>query len=164
MIVCERVHAVWITYFEVSIYILVQQYIFHIFRAAIHISERQYIFQSGNIYFRAAITYFRAALHISEEAVCTQWERRARTVWGRRVRYQAGQDPVWAPVTNEKQFGRWDFTVCYYATVSLRLKTDLWASNIHDTVQYLDWITISLLLLHVVLVLPLLFYLVLGPG
>ena len=26
--------------------------------------------------------------------VRTRWERQARTVWGRRVRYQAGQDPV----------------------------------------------------------------------
>ena len=49
VIVCERVHAVWVTYFGVEIYILVQQYIFH----------------NDN-------TYFRAALHISEEAVCTR--------------------------------------------------------------------------------------------
>ena len=63
VIVCERVHAIWITYFGVEIYILVQQYIFQ--SCNIYISERQYIFQSSS-------TYFRAAVHISEEAVCTR--------------------------------------------------------------------------------------------
>ena len=72
------------------------------FGAAIHISEPQYIFQNNN-------TYFRAPLHISEQhykfqrrryahgedTMRTRWERQARTVWGRRVRYQAGQYPVW---------------------------------------------------------------------
>ena len=62
VMVCERVHAVWITYCGVAIYILVQQ---QYFTVAIHISKWQYIFQSSNI-------YFRAALHISEEAVCTR--------------------------------------------------------------------------------------------
>ena len=63
VIVCERVHAVWITYFGVEIYILVQQCIFQ--SRNTYISEQQYIFQS-------TITYFRAALQISEEAVCTR--------------------------------------------------------------------------------------------
>ena len=53
---CERVHAVWITYFGVAIYILVQQYIFQsgntYFIALIYISEQQYIFQSSITYFR----------------------------------------------------------------------------------------------------------------
>ena len=48
--VCEHVHAAWITYFGVAIYILVQQYIFQsgntYFRAAIHISEHKYIFKN----------------------------------------------------------------------------------------------------------------------
>ena len=56
VIVCERVHAVWITYFGVEIYILVQQYIFQsrnaYFRTTIHISEHHYIFQSTITYFR----------------------------------------------------------------------------------------------------------------
>ena len=51
VMVCERVHAVSISYFGVAIYILVQQYIFQssntYFRVAIHISQQQYIFQSS---------------------------------------------------------------------------------------------------------------------
>ena len=83
--VCERVHDAWITYFGVAIHISVRQYIFRsgntYFRATIHISEQQYIFQR------------RRYAH-GEDTVRTRWERQARTVWGRRPRYQAGQDPV----------------------------------------------------------------------
>ena len=74
VMVCERVHAVWITYFGVAIYILVQQYIFQsgntYFRTTIHISEQHYIFQSGN-------TYFRTTIHISEQHYIFQRRRYA---------------------------------------------------------------------------------------
>ena len=39
------------------------------FGAAIHISERQYIFQNGKTYFQSGSTYFRAAVHIFRAAV-----------------------------------------------------------------------------------------------
>ena len=103
-----------------AIYILVQQYIFQsgntYFRAAMHISEQQYIFQ-------------RSRYAHGEDTVSTRWERQARTVWGRRVRYQAGRtqytDPVYRPgIQTRYRFGRWDFTACH-------LNQTEWASAIN---------------------------------
>ena len=102
VVVCERVHAVWITYFGVAIYI----------GAAIYISEPQQIFQSRNAYFRAAIhisgqhyIFQRRRYAHGEDTVRTTSQNCMRTESSVPDRAGPGIYPVqigMGPVTNEK--------------------------------------------------------------